>query len=286
MPVRAFVLIVIAAFAHAGWNLLAKQASHSKHLVLFSSAGESLLFLPFAVWAVTQSWRYLGWQAALFLLMTGILHLLYAETLLRGYRSGDLSVVYPVARGTGPLLAFVGAMLVLGERPSATSATGALFVTAGILFTSGAVQSIRGNKARSGVGWGILTGLSIASYTVVDGYAVRVLQLAPLLVEYAGTLFRTIVLSCAARGQWSSLSIEYGRCWKPALGISILTPAGYVLVLYAMKIAPVSHVAPAREISMLIGAWFGARYLREGHLARRMTGSALIVVGVAILTLG
>jgi uncharacterized membrane protein len=286
LPLQAFVLIILAAFAHAAWNLLAKQASHFKHLIWFSSAGESLLFLPFVIWAAMQSWPHLGWRAAMFLLLTGMIHFLYTESLLRGYREGDLSVVYPVARGTGPLLSFVGAILVLGEHSSLMSMTGALLVTAGILCTSGGAQSLGRDSSWPGIRWGVLTGLTIASYTIVDGYSVRALLVSPLLVEYAGTSFRTIILSGAAWRQRSALRAEYAGCWKEALGISILLPTGYILVLYAMKIASVSHVAPAREVSMMIGAWFGTRFLNEGHPARRMAGSVLIAVGVAVLTLG
>jgi drug/metabolite transporter (DMT)-like permease len=80
--------------------------------------------------------------------------------------------------------------------------------------------------------------------------------------------------------------VEYRQSWKAALGIAVLTPAGYILVLFAMKIAPVSRVAPMREMSMMIGAYFGARFLNEGNLARRVSGSAIIAAGVAALALG
>jgi drug/metabolite transporter (DMT)-like permease len=105
-------------------------------------------------------------------------------------------------------------------------------------------------------------------------------------VEYAGNLFRMIVLSGGAFRRRALLSAEYQLCWREALGVAVLTPAGYVLVLYAMRIAPISHVAPAREMSMMIGAYLGARFLSEGHYVRRLAGSLLIAAGVAALTLG
>ncbi len=126
----------------------------------------------------------------------------------------------------------------------------------------------------------------IASYTLVDGYAVRALSISPFLVEYAGNLFRTLLLAVGMKGKSSILAAEYKQCWKEALGISLLMPIGYILVLFAMRIAPISHVAPAREMSMMIGAWMGARLLNEGNVARRVVGSCLIASGVAALAVG
>ena len=286
MPVTAFLLIVLAAFAHSAWNLLAKRAAHSKHLIWFSSVAESLLFLPLAVWVLADSRSTLGLRAIAFLFGTGLLHLLYTESLLRGYRAGDLSVVYPLARGTGPLLSFAGAIVVLGERPSALAGAGALMVTSGVLLLAGGMSAFRHRAGRAGLWWGVATGFTIACYTLVDGYSVKTLLLSPLLVEYAGNLFRTIVLSARAWRGRGSLSMEYRAIWKEALGIAVLTPAGYILVLFAMRIAPVSRVAPMREMSMMIGAYFGARFLGEGHAARRILGSAMIAAGVAGLALG
>ena len=94
------------------------------------------------------------------------------------------------------------------------------------------------------------------------------------------------MLSGGAWRERTSLSAEYRLCWREALGVAVLTPAGYVLVLFAMRMAPVSHVAPAREMSMMIGAYLGSRFLSEGPFARRMTGSLLIAAGVAARTLG
>lgn len=95
-----------------------------------------------------------------------------------------------------------------------------------------------------------------------------------------------IMLSGAAWSRRDSLAAEYQQCWKEALGIAILTPMGYLLVLFAMRIAPINHIAPAREMSMMIGAYLGARFLSEGHFARRLTGSTRIVADVTALTLG
>jgi drug/metabolite transporter (DMT)-like permease len=120
----------------------------------------------------------------------------------------------------------------------------------------------------------------------VDGYSVKTLLLSPMLVEYAGNLFRLIVLSGGAYRRRSVLLPEYSKWWREASGIAVLTPIGYILVLFAMRLAPISHVAPVREMSMMIGMYFGARFLGEGHVVRRLIGSAFIAGGVAALALG
>ena len=134
--------------------------------------------------------------------------------------------------------------------------------------------------------WGIATGCTIAGYTLVDGYSVKTLLISPFLVEYAGNLFRGAVLSGGAWRQRALLLAEYRQCWREAFGIATLTPIAYVLVLFAMRIAPVSRVAPVREMSMMVGMYFGARFLSEGHVVRRIVGSALIVLGVAAIAAG
>jgi drug/metabolite transporter (DMT)-like permease len=286
LPIKAFLLVLVASFAHATWNFLAKRAAHYKHLIWFSSAMEALLFAPIAIWILRSSWFTLGWKSALFLLATGILHLLYTESLLRGYRAGDLTTVYPLARGSAPLLSFLGAVLLLRERPSMLAVGGALLISFGILLASGGLSVFRHRTSRTGLYWGIATGCTIASYTLVDGYSVKTLLISPFLLEYAGNLFRGIVLSGGAWRRRGSLLPEYVKCWKEASGIATLTPIAYILVLFAMRLAPVSRAAPVREMSMMVGMYFGARFLSEGQVVRRIVGSVFIVLGVAALALG
>ncbi len=284
MPLAALALIVFAAVAHSVWNLLAKRAAGHKNFIWFSSVSQAVLLLPLAIWALADSWPRMGWRAAVLLLATGILHLLYTESLLRGYRAGDYSAVYPLARGTGPLLSFVGACLLLSEHPSIVAALGVILVSGGIVLLSGAATGHA--IGRTEMFWGIATGCTIAGYTLVDAYSVKVLLLSPILVDYAGNFLRMLLLSGAVLQQPPALATEWRACWKEALSVGVLMPLAYILVLMAMRIAPVSHVAPAREMSMMMGAYLGAKFLSEPHLARRLTASALIAGGVAALALG
>ena len=294
MSLLALLLVVIAALTHASWNLLAKRAAHCRHFNWYYSTGAALLFMPLAAFAFFDFLPRISIAALFVLAATCVLHALYSESLQRGYRAADLSIVYPIARGTGPLISFVGAIFVLDEHPTLVATAGALLVVAGVLVLAGGRRLWRELKkphaARSavvaGLYWGGLTGMLIAAYTLNDGYAVKVLLVPPLLVDYVGNLFRSLVLAPRALRDRATVALELPRYWREAIGVAILGPVGYILVLYAMTMAPVSHVAPAREMSMMIGAWFGARLLGEGHVMQRVLGAGLIVAGVGALALG
>jgi drug/metabolite transporter (DMT)-like permease len=205
-------------------------------------------------------------------------------SLQTGYRHSDLSVVYPIARGTGPLLSFIGAGLLLGEAPTVQSLVGMLLIVGGILLVAGLVG--HGRRApRAGVFYGLLTGILISAYTLNDGWAVKVLLISPFLVDFTGNLFRLVILAPRAWRDRARVALEARTYRKPVIIVSVLGPLGYILVLFAMRLAPISHVAPARELSTLVGAWFGSRMLREDSGPWRIVGAALVVGGVISLAL-
>lgn len=286
MPPLALGLVLVAAFTHASWNLLAKQAAASRHFVWLYSAGTVVVWAPVIVAVMILLRPDLGPQVVVALVVSAVLHTLYAMSLQRAYQVADLSVVYPLARGTGPFLAFFGAIVFLGERPRPLASGGAMLVAAGVLLLAGGGKIFARGADRAGLFWGVLTGALIASYSVWDGRSVRVLGVSPLLMDYAGNLLRLGMLSPRAWADRRGVVEEAGRWWRPALGVAILGPLGYTLVLYAMQLAPVSHVAPARELSMMIGAWYGARVLDERDSGRRLGATAMIVLGVAALAFG
>jgi drug/metabolite transporter (DMT)-like permease len=129
----------------------------------------------------------------------------------------------------------------------------------------------------------LLTGLFIAGYTVNDGWSVKVLALSPFIIDFSGNLIRVLMLTPFALRDWEGVSREARMYAKPAAVVSVLGPMGYILVLFAMKIAPVSHVAPARELSTLVGTYFGSRLLREESVPARLLGATCILVGVVSL---
>lgn len=284
MPVSALCAVLLAAMCHAVWNLAAKRAAGSRHFVWLYSLCSLVIWSPAVVWVLWQAPPHFGTAQFLSLGGTAVLHLLYSLSLQAGYRAADLSLVYPVARGSGPLLSFAGAVLLFGERPGPLAFVGLLLILIGIVLVANLHRALQ-RAALPGLLWGALTGASIAAYTLNDGWAVKVLAISPFLIEYAGDGFRVIVLTPRVLADRQVLAREWRAYRRPALIVALLGPLGYILVLFAMRIAPVSHVAPARELATLVGTWFGARLLGEQAAAQRLVGALCIVAGVISLAL-
>ena len=275
--------MLLAAAAHATWNLSAKKAAGSRHFVWLYSVGSSLLYLPVIIWIFIQQRPHFEPRHYLALAATSVLHLGYSLSLQAGYRTSDLSLVYPIARGFGPLLSFVGAVLLFGERPTVLSAAGLALIVAGILLVAGLTREPH-RAPRKGIFFGLLTGLFIASYTLNDGWAVKVLALSPFIVDFTGNCLRILVLTPIAWRDRAAAMREAREYAGPAAVVSVLGPLGYILVLFAMRIAPISHIAPARELATLAGAYMGSKLLRERTTPERIIGAVCIVVGVVSLS--
>ena len=291
MTPAALGLVLVAAVCHATWNLVAKRVGGGPAFAWVFTAASSVLYAPLGVAALLLVRPELTAEAWVFILGNGLLHVAYLLALLRGYRVGDLSVVYPVARGTGPLLAALVAIVLLGERPTPVALGGVALIGVGVLSLAMPERSAgAGTDGRRlhmhGVTWGVVTGAVIATYTVWDKHAVAALALPALFYDWAGDVVRTVVLLPLAVRHPGEVRTAWREHRREALTIAILAPLAYVLVLTALVTAPVSYVAPAREVSILIGAMLGARLLGEGSLRRRLPAAAAIVAGVVALALG
>lgn len=283
MDLLALALVIAAAFVHATWNLLAKRAGGGRLFIWSYSAVTAVLYLPLVAWLLyrhTMLWTPLVLAA---ILASGVLHLGYSICLQTGYRKADLSVVYPVARGTGPALSVTGAIMLLGDPATVATLGGAGLIVAGVL-----VIGLAGARARGpvwpGIRWGAYTGMMIAAYTIADGYTVQVIGLSPILLDYFGNLVRLAALTPIALARREELALAWRKNAGLILGVGAIIPVSYVLVLYAMTRAPVSVIAPARELSMMVGVFFGWLILKEANVARRLVGAALITCGVGLLT--
>lgn len=285
MDLTTLALVATAALAHAGWNFLSKKAAAGALFVWCYSLATVVLLLAPAAWVLRQMPLPIspaGWGA---ILASGMLHVGYDVCLQRGYRVADLSVVYPVARGTGPLLSVAGAFALLGETATAPAVAGMLLTVLGIL-TIARIDRLFGQRPPGllqGVRYGAVTGGFIAAYTLTDAYAVRELSIAPLVVNYLTGVVRLIVLTPAAWVRRAEIAALTGRLWAYAVAVGALSPLAYILVLTAMQRAPVSVVAPAREMSMMVAALLGTFLLREGDAIRRLLGAGLIVAGTVLL---
>lgn len=283
-------LVMTAAVAHALWNFLLKRAGQGTPFLWVISVVGAVVYAPIALALVMWERPQVTGMGFLIMGLSSLIHVTYLMTLQHGFRVGDFSLVYPIARGTGPVLTAIFAVLLLGERPTLLAAIGIGLVAVGTVTLSGVGGRRPGEKGagstRVAVGFGLLTGLLIASYTLVDKYAVSVVLVPPLLLEWFSNASRALVLTPTAVKQWPQVQTAWKKYRLEAMGIGILSPLAYLLVLIAMTFTPVSYVAPAREMSILIGALIGSKVLAEGAAFRRVAGAAAIVAGVFSLAFG
>lgn len=285
MDPLALVLVLVAAVAHASWNLLSKKAAHVDGLVfvwLVAAAGAVVWSPLFAGFLLVARPR-VGWADLAVIGASTAIHMTYFLLLQRGYGSGDLSIVYPVARGTGPMLASLVAVLFLGERPTPVGIAGILLVGAGVFLMSGRAAG----ADLKGLAFGLATGVFIAAYTVWDSRVVSTFAVAPILLNYLGEVGRMIVLApFVLRGRRRALMAAAWRAHRGTIvTAAVLIFVSYLLVLVAFTRAPVSLVAPAREISVLIAVVLGGRLLAEDGLRHRLLAAGVIVGGVVAIAL-
>lgn len=293
MPASALALVILAGLIHASWNVLAKKAGGDVRFAAFTGLVMMVVWAPVGIWLGIEELPRWGTTEWLVLLASAVLHVVYFVILLRGYRVADLTVVYPLARGSGPLLSCLVAVLVLGEQISTLGLMGIVGVVGGVFLIAGGPglwrathDATRAARVRKGIVYGLATGAFIASYTVVDAYGVKVLAMSPILLDYFGNYLRMVLLAPAALRDRQATAALWRKQWKYALAVGTISPVSYVLVLYAVQVAPLSHVAPAREVSMLFAALIGGHLLGEGERLVRLTGAVCIAVGVMLLALG
>ncbi|RWR10437.1 EamA family transporter [Paenirhodobacter populi] len=288
MTLASLSLVVLASFFHAGWNLLAKRAASVGPVFVFAyNLIACVAYAPWVLYLLAQG-RIIWTSAGIgFVLLSGVIHLAYSLCLQRGYQVADLSVVYPIARGTGPMLSSIGAFLILGETPTGTGLLGLALVVAGLLLiaTQGRLAAFTRPGGQAGLRWGTATGGLIAGYTVVDAYAVKALGIAPVVLDWFSNLLRFfLLLLLVLTNPRRAIESMRGHWWT-AIGVGLLSPLSYILVLAALTGgAPLSLVAPMREMSMMVGALMGMLILREKVGPWRLVGCGVLVAGVILLS--
>ena len=279
-------LVLSAAVLHAVWNLISKKTNGKTPFIWLMYIGSTLVYLPLMCYHIAYSENIQFTEPMLwFSISSAILHIAYFIILQKGYRRADLSVVYPLARGSGPLLSSIAAILVLKETFKYNIALGLVLILTGVLVITG-LKFTKGNKKiTAGVLWGILTGLFIALYTLNDAIAVKSYQLSPLQLTFSSNAFSIILLTPFIFGKAKEIKRELHEHKWGILAIAVLSPAAYILVLEALELAPLSVIAPARETSILIGVFMGSKALDEKDGKRRIIASIFILCGIVSLSL-
>lgn len=298
-------LVAVAAVIHALWNVVLKRAGATGAGFLWLSfLVGTLFFLPFGVWSLVESGADLGRWLGL-AVVSGALQVAYFFLLQAGYRAGDVSVVYPLARGTGPLLSVIFAILLFGERPGVLALVGAAVVVTGVIVTGLAgrrtvLQSSVGQSSvggaegtavvaggnRAGILYGLATGVLIAIFTLWDSAAVTFGGMPAIGLYWGSVMFQFLLLAPLGLRERGTLAATAQKHWKAVLTVGICSPLTYMLILIAIQQAPVSLVAPAREVSVILVGLAGWLFFREPHPVRRLVGAAIVLGGIALLAVG
>jgi drug/metabolite transporter (DMT)-like permease len=279
----ALALVLVAAFGHAGWNALSKRAPGGAAFVWSQTLVGVICLLPFALAGlVLDDGAHVSLPILFMAIASGCTHTVYFVLLQRAYATGDLSLVYPLARGTGPIFATAGAIALLGERPGPLALAGTAAIATGVVL----LLATRGIARGPALVYAVLTGLLIGIYTIWDGHAVRASHAEP--VVYLLFTMSTIVVALApvALRQSTTVRLLFRDYRGIVAAVGVLAPLSYGLVLFATRLAGVAYVAPAREVSILIGTVIGTRYFAERGGWQRIAGAVAIVAGVIALALG
>ena len=285
----SLILVLLSSLTHSTWNLLLKRSGNKEMFVWWMLVSASILLAPLGG---ALLWLYPipppGWWL---LLASSVLEICYVILLGRGYARGDLSLVYPVARGIGPMLVPILAVLTLGERIELPAILGIASITIGIYTVSwwGRFGSILRQPTAllkdSGTRYAILTGLTITLYSLVDKKGVEYIQ--PFLYIYLIALGSAIGLTPYMLRNYgpASLGRELRLNIRAIVVAGILFFVAYGLVLTAFSLSRVSYVAPAREVGIVIGVLMGVFILKESFGRGRLLGSGFIVLGLTLIAL-
>ncbi len=282
-------LLLLAAVLHALSNALLKQSRDKLAFTWWMMTAWTVIGFPL-IFFVGQP-PPIGW---LIILVSGLIEAVYFVTLTRAYALGDLSQVYPVARGSAPLFVLLWAMLFLGEQPTPMGIAGILIVVIGLYLVNLPAPSewkrpllgFRSPAAR----WALLTGLLISIYSAIDKVGVRYVDPLPYLYLFLVVTWMALAAQWLKPDRRSALRAElrpdFKRSMARAATMALLGAGAYALVLAALRLSPVSYVSPVRELSVVIGAWIGVRFMGEGGGRLRVAAAALVALGVIVIALG
>lgn len=275
-----FALVLGGAAMHAAWNAVVKGSGDpliAIALVTTGSGSAAILLLPFIGWQVApEAWIWIAGSA--------LAHILYRLALVRGYEVGDMSLVYPIARGSAPLLTALIGITLLSEPVSRLAFAGILVIVAGVFGISMARRGLAMAKNTAAVGFALLTATLITTYTYLDGFGARVSGNAS---AYTVLLFIVdtpvmLVIALWRRGT-DSVIATFRRSWVFSFGGGFLSFLSYWIAIWAMTKVPIPLVAALRETSIAFGALIAVVFLGERVTPPRIAATLAILSGAALL---
>lgn len=281
-------LVFLAALLHASWNIASKYGAHAGYNFAFAYKTFSFLFyLPWIIYLLLIDNIQFRFEIAFVLFLTAALHLLYSLSLLKGYQRSSLSIVYPVSRGSGPLITSFVAIIFLGEQLGLFELFGILSICIGVLFlaTKSSLKDLISSGSHwVGVRWGLFIGTIIASYSIVDAYAVKTLLIAPVLVNWVSSFGGMLMLTPKVLSSKILFKEQMRGIWPFAIFVGLVSPMAYILILFVLRSgAQISIVAPLRESSMVFGALAGVFLFKEKVSVTAWFGCLLILSGVFLI---
>ncbi len=280
LDIGVFCLVLLAAVLHATWNALVKAGGDrlvTIALVMITAGVPALLALPFLPFPAAAAWPYLIASVAI--------HLVYFLALVYAYEHGDLSQVYPIARGTAPMLVALGAWLLAGEALSPYEVTGVLVVSAGIISLAWR-RGVRPPQEAKAIGFALLTALTIGTYSVSDGLGVRAAGNAFSYIAWLFFISGIPIFLIALWRRRGRVRAVFGPALRPGIGGGIVAGTAYGFVIWAMSVAPMAHIVALRETSVLIAAAIGTLVLKEPFGRHRIAAAAVIASGAVLLNAG
>ncbi|HET7725808.1 MAG TPA: EamA family transporter [Candidatus Limnocylindrales bacterium] len=298
MPPVAIALVVTAAILHATWNTLLKTSGDPLRTAVRLQLIGTLVLAPISLvaWLTVAGRPAIPVEVLALVLVSGLLEAVYFACLAAAYRRGDLSLVYPLARGSAPLLAVIIGVTLLQEQLAPVAALGVACLLVGVLLVARPWRVLReaGAHDRAAVGFALATGASIAAYSAIDRVAVRLVEpwVYGGLLAVAATILLGSAVWVATRAGWIMRGGDDAALpsWRRDGAAGILSLGAYLLVLFAYSIAPLATVAPLRESSVVLASLWGVARLGEGGDRRdaglRVAAGLLVLVGAVLLAVG
>ena len=275
-----FVAVLFAAFCHAGWNAAVKRGLDPLVTTILMSIGAALVgaaMLPFTGWPQAVAWP--------FVIASVLIHIVYFAALIESYAAGDMGLVYPLARGSAPLMTATAAAAFLKEHIGLLGWLGIAVLAAGVL-----LLSLRGSRDlakldRRAVGFALLTAVTICVYTLVDGVGARAAGNAHAYTAamFVGIGIAMAIYALARRG--AGVFALMAQHWKLGVGGGVMQVTSYGIAIWAMTVAPIAIVAALRETSVLFGAAIAVVFLKEPLRTSRVVAALTIVAGLALIRL-
>jgi drug/metabolite transporter (DMT)-like permease len=277
---ETFVLLAVlfAAACHAGWNALIKVGLDPLTTTTLISVGSGIVALAFSPFVGAPAWAAWPWLVA-----SVVIHLVYFASLIESYRTGDLGQVYPIARGSAPLMTAAATSIFVGEKLSALGWTGIFVLVAGVLLLSARGGRHLAEIDRRAVGFALFTALTICAYSVVDGIGAR---LSANPNAYSVWLFigiAVVMVPYALYRDGRDVIPAMQRFWLRGFAGGGLQVLSYGIAIWAMTVAPIAIVATLRETSVLFGALIAVVVLKEPLRAVRIVAACLIVCGLVLI---